>query len=37
MFAGATMVYNFTNVGDHNKLSVYHSKWHLRLLFGYRL
>ena len=37
MFAGSTMVYNFTNVGDHNKLSVYHSKWHLRLLFGYRL
>lgn len=37
MFAGARIVYNFTNVGDRDKLSLYHNKWHARLFVGLRL
>lgn len=37
MFAGARVVYNFTNIGDRNKLSLYHNKWHGRLFIGWRL
>lgn len=36
MFAGATMVYNFTNIGDRDRLSVYNMKWRTRLFFGVR-
>lgn len=36
MFAGATMVYNFTNIGDRGHLSVYNMKWRTRLFFGVR-
>lgn len=36
MFAGATMVYNFTNIGDRDHLSVYNMKWRTRLFFGVR-
>ena len=35
-FVGLTMVYNFTNIGDRDDLSVYNMKWRTRLLFGYR-
>jgi len=37
MFAGARIVYNFTNIGDRDKLSLYHNKWHARLFVGLRL
>lgn len=36
MFVGATMVFNFTNIGDRDRLSVYHMKWLTRLLVGFR-
>ena len=36
MFVGTTMVFNFTNIGDRNHLSVYHTKWLARLLVGFR-
>lgn len=35
-FAGATVVYNFTNIGDRDHLSVYNMKWRTRLFFGFR-
>ena len=37
MFVGMTMVYNFTNIGDENELSIYNDKWRTRLLVGLRL
>ena len=37
MFAGFSMVYYFTNIGDKEDLSVYHQKWLSRLYFGFRL
>ena len=37
MFAGTRIVYNFTNIGDRDKLSLYHNKWHARLFVGLRL
>ncbi len=37
MFAGARIVYHFTNIGDRDKLSLYHNKWHARLFVGLRL
>ena len=36
-FLGISMVYNFTNIGDKDRLSVYNSKWRLRAFFGLRL
>ena len=36
MFVGMSMVYNFTNIGDKDKLAVYNSKWRTRLFLGYR-
>ena len=36
-FLGLTMVYNFTNVGDKDDLSVYNTKWRIRTFFGLRL
>ena len=37
MFIGATMIYNFTNVGDRNQLSIENTKWRTRLFVGIRL
>jgi hypothetical protein len=37
MFVGTTMVYNYTNIGNRDHLSVYNSKWRTRLFFGIRL
>ena len=37
MFVGMTMVYNFTNIGDENELSIHNDKWRTRLLVGFRL
>ena len=37
MFVGMTMVYNFTNIGDENELSIHNDKWRTRLLVGLRL
>ena len=36
-FLGASMVYNYTNIGDEKKLSVYNSKWCVRTFFGLRI
>lgn len=36
MFVGASMVYNFTNIGDREKLSIFNNKWRTRLFIGYR-
>ena len=36
-FAGVSMVYNFTNIGHEESLTVHNSKWHLRTFFGLRL
>ena len=37
MFAGLSMVYNFTNIGDSKTLTVQNEKWQTRLIFGIRL
>lgn len=36
-FAGLSMVYNFTNIGDRKTLTVHNEKWQARLFFGFRL
>ena len=36
MFAGLTMVYNFTSIGGRDQLLVDNGKWRARLIFGYR-
>lgn len=35
-FAGATMVYNFSAVGDMDNLHVNRDKWRIRLFYGFR-
>lgn len=37
MFAGLTMVYTFTSIGDEHVLSVQNNKWRMRAFFGFRL
>lgn len=37
MFLGATMIYNFTNIGERNQLSIENTKWRTRLFVGIRL
>lgn len=36
-FAGISMVYNFTNIGDKDNLAVFNQKWLARVYFGLRL
>ncbi|MCR4582639.1 MAG: hypothetical protein K5764_03690 [Prevotella sp.] len=36
-FAGASMVFYYTKIGDEKHLSVQNQKWHLRTFFGIRL
>lgn len=36
-FAGLSMVYNFTTIGDSKTLTVQNQKWQTRLFFGFRL
>ena len=36
-FAGLSMVYNFTNIGNSKTLTVQNEKWRTRLFFGFRL
>ena len=36
-FMGATMVFNFTNIGDRDQLSVMNNKWRARFFVGFRL
>ncbi len=36
-FVGTSAVFNFTNIGDKDKLAVDNYKWLTRLFFGYRL
>ena len=35
-FLGLSMVYNFTNIGDKESLTVHNSKWRVRTYFGLR-
>ena len=35
-FAGLSMVFNFTNIGDEESLSVHNIKWRVRTFFGLR-
>ncbi len=35
-FVAATMVYNYSNIGDRDQLAVYNAKWRARLSVGYR-
>ncbi len=37
MFAGLSMVYYFTNIGNKESLTVHNEKWLSRLYFGFRL
>ena len=37
VFVGTTLVYNFTSIGNPDKLAIYNSKWRARLIVGYRL
>ena len=37
MFVGTSMVFNFTNIGNKDQLSIYNMKWRSRLFFGFRL
>ena len=36
-FLGLSMVFNFTNVGDKDNLSIHNIKWRIRTFFGLRL
>ena len=36
-FAGLSMVFNFTNIGDEESLAVHNTKWRVRTFFGLRL
>jgi hypothetical protein len=36
-FAGLSMVFNFTNIGDEESLTVHNTKWRVRTFFGLRL
>ena len=36
-FAGLSMVFNFTNIGNEEKLAIHHMKWLDRMYFGIRL
>ncbi|MBO7419251.1 MAG: DUF4421 family protein [Bacteroidaceae bacterium] len=36
-FFGMSMVFNFTNIGDNDNLSVHNIKWRIRTFFGLRL
>ena len=36
-FAGLSMVFNFTNIGDKENLTVHNIKWRVRTFFGLRL
>ena len=36
-FLGLSMVFNFTNIGDEERLAVHNIKWRVRAFFGLRL
>lgn len=36
-FVGASMIYNFTNIGNHDQLQVFNDKWRTRVFVGFRL
>lgn len=36
-FAGMSMVFNFTNVGNEENLSIHNIKWRIRTFFGLRI
>ena len=37
LFYGLSMVYNFTNIGDEENLTIHNTKWRIRAFFGLRL
>ena len=36
-FLGVSMVYNFTNIGNEDRLTLHNTKWRIRTFFGLRL
>ena len=36
-FLGMSMVYNFTNIGNEDRLALHNTKWRIRTFFGLRL
>ena len=36
-FVGMSMVFNFTNIGNKERLAIHNTKWHIRTFFGLRL
>ena len=36
-FYGLSMVYNFTNIGNEDSLTLHNQKWRIRAFFGFRL
>lgn len=36
-FIGMSMVYNFTNIGNEDRLTLHNTKWRIRTFFGLRL
>ena len=36
-FLGVSMVYNFTNIGNEDRLALHNTKWRIRTFFGLRL
>ena len=36
-FFGLSMVFNFTNIGHKDNLTIYNTKWHVRTFYGLRL
>ena len=36
-FLGLSMVFNYTNIGDKDDLTVYNTKWRIRTFFGLRI
>ena len=36
-FIGMSMVFNFTNIGNKERLAIHNTKWHIRTFFGLRL
>ena len=37
MFAGLSMVFNFTNIGHEESLAIQNNKWRVRTFFGLRI
>ncbi len=36
-FCGLSMIFNFTNIGNEDRIALHNIKWHIRTFFGFRL